>query len=239
VVPPGDDGGPLTSGSNYDGTIQLGDLDLWSFTANAGDRVVMRIGALTTTNTFNPWLRIYGPNGVLIGDSGINNGGDTVEELALTLTNSGTFTVLVSDSYNFGFGGTGTYRLYFAQFPGAFVVPPGDDGGPLNGADALGTIQLGDLDLWWFTACKGDNITLTMDQLSTTNSFNPWLRLYGPNGVLIADSGINNGSAVSAQIALTAPSSGTFTVLASDSFNFGFGGTGTYRLSSDGLSGGL
>src|SRR5438067_1081040 len=127
VVPPGDEGGALASGSNYDGTIQLGDLDLWSFTANAGDRVVVRIGALTTTNTFNPWLRIYGPNGVLVADSGINNGGDTVEELALTATNRGTFTVLVSDSSNFGFGGTGTYRLYFAQFPGAFVVPSGDE----------------------------------------------------------------------------------------------------------------
>src|SRR5207248_1279467 len=178
VVPPGDEGGALASGSNYDGTIQLGDLDLWSFTANAGDRVVVRIGALTTTNTFNPWLRIYGPNGVLVADSGINNGGDTVEELALTATNSGTFTVLVSDSYNFGFGGTGTYRLYFAQFPGTFDVPPGDEGGALaSGSNYDGTIQLGDLDLWSFTANAGDRVVVRIGALTTTNIFNPWLRI--------------------------------------------------------------
>src|SRR5436309_962312 len=87
----------LTNGGNHDGTIQLGDLDLWSFSANAGDRVVVRIGALTSTNNFDPWLRIYGPNGVLIADSGINHSTQTAEELAVTATNSGTFTVLVSD----------------------------------------------------------------------------------------------------------------------------------------------
>ena len=157
----------------------------------------------------------------------------------MTATNSGTFTVLVSDSQNFFYGGTGAYRLYFAHFPGPFVVPSDDEGGSLTGVDAFGTIQLGDLDLWRFTACRGNNITLTMTQLSTTNTFNPWLRLYGPDGVLIGDSGINNGGATTAQIAVAAPGSGFFTVLVSDSANFGFGGTGTYRLSSNGLSDGL
>src|SRR5207302_1665973 len=177
------------SGSNYDGTIQLGDLDLWSFTANVGDRVVVRIGALTTTNVFNPWLRIYGPNGVLIADSGVNDGGATVEELALTTTNSGTFTVLVSDSFYFLYGGTGTYRLYFAQFPGAFVVPSGDEGGTLtSGGTYDGTIHLVDLDLWSFTASALSLHDALPISLTTTNVFNPWLRIYGPNGVLIADS---------------------------------------------------
>src|SRR5207249_4031480 len=188
-----DDGGPLTSGGNYDGTIQLGDLDFWTVTATNGDRLVLRCAQLTTTNTFNPWLRIYGPNGVLIADSGINNGNVLVEELALTATNTGTFTVLVSDSGYFYFGGTGAYRLYFARFPGAFIIA--DDGGPLtNGVDALGTIQLGDLDLWRFTACSGTTTALRVDQLTNTNLFNPRLRLYSPLGVLLGDSGPNNGN---------------------------------------------
>ena len=163
-----------------------------------------------------------------------------MEELALTVTNSGTFTILVSDSFYFFYGGTGAYRLYFTQFPGTFVVPSGDEGGSLTqGVSPLGTIQLGDLDLWHFIACKGDYILLTMDQLSTTNTFNPWLRLYGPSGSLVANSGANNGGATTAQIALFAPASGSYTVLASDSAYFGFGGTGTYRLSSNGLYDGL
>src|SRR5438067_2253171 len=60
----------LTSGGNYDGTILVNQTNTWSFTAATGDRVVVRIGRLTDTNSFNPWLRIYNPNGVLIGDSG-------------------------------------------------------------------------------------------------------------------------------------------------------------------------
>src|SRR5438309_391554 len=63
----------LTSGGNHDGTILLSQSDIWSFTANTGDSIVLRGAALTSTNTFNPWLRIYGPDGVLIADSGSND----------------------------------------------------------------------------------------------------------------------------------------------------------------------
>jgi CO dehydrogenase/acetyl-CoA synthase epsilon subunit len=238
VVPSGDEGGSLANGGNYDGTIQLGDLDFWSFAANTGDRVVLRGAALTSTNTFEPWLRIYGPNGVLIADSGVNGTAD-VEELALTATNSGTFTVLVADSAFGGFDGTGAYRLYFVHLPGAFGVGPGEEGGSLiAGADSLGTIQLGDLDQWRFTACKGNAINLQVNELTTTNNFNPWLRLYGPTGVLIGDSGVNS-SGTAAQVALTTTNGGTFTVIVTDSAFGGFDGTGTYRLSSNGLSDGL
>src|SRR5437879_13827767 len=110
----------------------------------------------------------------------------TVEELALTATNSGTFTVLVSDSQNFFYGGTGAYRLYFAHFPGAFVVPSGDEGGPLtSGSNYDGTNELGELDLWTFTANAGDRVVVRVGALTTTNKFNPWLRILGTNRRLI------------------------------------------------------
>jgi hypothetical protein len=231
-----DDGGPLTNGGNHDGTILLGDLDFWTFTANSGDKIVLRSAQLSTTDRFNPWMRLYGPDGVLIEDSGSDNS-DPVREIALTTTSGGTFTVLVSDSSYYGFGGTGKYRLYFAKFPGAFVIA--DDGGPLtNGGNRESTILLGDLDLWYFTACRGDHIVLRSAQLSTTDRFNPWMRLYGPDGVLIADSGNDNSDTVR-EIALTTTNSGAFTVLVSDSSYYGFGGTGNYRLNVNGLSAGL
>src|ERR1017187_10153132 len=231
VVPSGDEGGSLTNGGNHDGTIQVGDLDLWSFTANVGDRIVVRGAALTSTNNFEPWLRIYNPAGVLIADSGINVGGLLVVELALTATNSGTYTVLMADSDFGDFSGTGAYRLYFAQFPGAFVVPSGDEGGSLtNGGNHDGTIQVGDLDLWSFTANAGDRIVLRGAALTTTSNFYPRLRIYNPAGLLVADSGIDVGGLLVVELALTATNSGTYTVLMADS-NFGdFGGTGAYRL---------
>src|SRR5437667_222397 len=117
------------------------------------------------------------------------------EERRVGETNRGRFTVLDSDSQNLFYGGTGAYRLYFAQFPGAFVVPAGDEGGALaSGSNYDGTIQLGDLDLWSFAASAGDRVVVRVGAFTTTNNFNPWLRIYGPNGVLIADSGINNGN---------------------------------------------
>ena len=87
----------LNSGGNFDGTILLNHTNTWTFTAASGDRIVLRGAELTGTTTFQPWLRIYDPNGVLVADSGVN-GDVVVQELALTATNSGTFTVRVNDS---------------------------------------------------------------------------------------------------------------------------------------------
>ena len=72
--------------------------------------------------------------------------------------------------------------LHLAQIPEAFIVPAGDEGGPLtNGGNSTGTITLGDLDMWSFTANKGDSINL---RLGTTN-FDGKLQLYGPDGALL------------------------------------------------------
>ena len=147
----------------------------------------------------------------------------------MTATNSGKYTVLVSDGSFQNYGGTGTYQLNYVEVPGSFVVSPGDQGGPMSGvAKYYGTITLGDLDAWTFTACQGDSINL---QLNTTN-FNGYVELYGPNGALLKTSG---GSMVSS-IAYTATNCGTLTVLVS---SYSAGDTGTYGLSANGLSDGL
>ncbi len=140
VVPDGDDGGPLTNGGNHDGTLPLGDLDLWRFAANAGDSIIVGIGTLTDDgNGFGPRIRLYGPDGALLPQ------GASGTEVAVKAASSGTFTVLVSAAIvGNGNRGTGTYRLYFAKVPGAFVVPSGDDGGILVPAGQYdGTIDLG------------------------------------------------------------------------------------------------
>ena len=215
IVPAGDEGGPMTSGGDYAGTNSLGDLDLWSFTAKTGDNLVLRLGA----DGFYGNLSLYGPNGALLKTAA--SGFDA--ELDYTATNSGTFTALV-DAYSSS--GVGTYVLHLAQFPGAFIVPPGDQGGPMtNGATYLGTIALADEDLWAFTACTGDPINL---RLSPTN-FIGNLNLYGPNGALLQTA----ASATLAAITYTATNCGTFTVLVT---SYSSGGTGTYGLTANGLS---
>ncbi len=209
TVPSGDQGGPMTNGGKYPGTITLGDLDMWTFTANTGDNINLRVG---TTN-FDGKLQLYGTNGALVASTG----GATDDLIAYTATNSGTFTVLVSSWFS---GETGTYALYLAQTPEAFIVPAGDQGGPMtNGGKYPGTISLGDLDMWSFTASTGDSINL---RVGTTN-FDGKLQLYGTNGALVA----STGGATDDLIAYTATNSGTFTVLVSSWFS---GETGTYAL---------
>src|SRR5438552_3341266 len=82
-------------------------------------------------------------------------------EDAVTASSSGTFTVLFSGGGWDRIVSGDWYSDVCASVPGTFVVPSGDDGGPLtNGGNHEGTIQLGDLDLWSFTAGVGDSIVL-------------------------------------------------------------------------------
>src|SRR2546427_128910 len=121
----------LSTGGNFDGTIQLNQTNTWTFSATTGNRFVVRIGGLTATNYFNPWLRIYNPNGVLIADSGVGSI-DVAVELAVTATNSGTYTVLVSDGNYGAFGGAGAYRLNLHRISGGARLSAGRRPGPLH-----------------------------------------------------------------------------------------------------------
>ena len=106
---------------------------MWSFTANAGDNIVLRLGSSGFQNNLN----LYGPNGALLKTAG-GNSADWI--LAYTATNSGTFTALVSSYYQ---GNSGTYSLHLAQFPEPFIVPAGAEGGLMtNGGSFSGTLTL-------------------------------------------------------------------------------------------------
>src|SRR5579859_2055977 len=198
VVPSGDEGGPMTNGGNYTGAITLGDLDMFTFTANKGDSINLRLG---TTN-FIGHLQLFGPDGAALSAVGAYPVKDDL--LIWTATNSGTFTVIVSDGYG---GGTGTYELHLAKAPGAFIVPPGDDGGPMiNGGNYPGTITLGDLDMFSCSACTGDAMRF---ELKSTN-FYGLIQLYGPNGALL--NYVGGYGVTDAVLTYTATNCGTFTV---------------------------
>ncbi|MDB6021378.1 MAG: hypothetical protein JWQ04_1235, partial [Pedosphaera sp.] len=215
TVPAGEEGGAMANGGNFPGSNTLGDLQMWSTAANAGDNIVLRLG----TVGFFGNLRLYGPDGALLKTAASG----TDAELDFTPTNSGTFTALVS---SYSSGGTGTYVLHLAQFPEAFTVPAGDEGGHLTGVTRyLGTINLADLDMWTLTACTGDSINFV---LSPTN-FTGNLDLYGSKGVLLKTA----ASSTAAVINYTATNCGTFTLLVS---SYSSGGSGTYGLTASNLT---
>ena len=221
AVSPGDEGGALGNGLTQAGTNSLGDLDVWTFPAQAGDNIALRVGA----PDYRPWLQLYGPNGALIADA--PGGGSSHRDVSIftQVTNSGTYTVLQQSYY---YDGTGPYTLNFGQFPGAFTVSPGDEGGRLtNGVAYDGAIALGDLDLWSFAACKGYPFTIVCEKLS--GSFTPRVRLYSRTGGLLATA--QHASTVTLNYPGT--NTGSYTLMIDGA---GVNDSGAYRLTGYGIA---
>jgi pre-peptidase len=223
TVSPGDQGGPMTNGAIHEGEILQGDVDVWTFTATAGERLSVHIGEITDTDDFRPWIRVWTPAGGTVGDtSGVSA---TVED-DIVAPQTGTYLVQVA-TFDSGFDGEGTYRLTLTKTPGPITVSPGDQGGALtNGGTHPGDILTGDVDVWTITAAAGEHITVTITETADLNDFRPWIRLWAPNGATLGDvAGVST-----AQInAAVAPAAGTYLVLVA-SYDSGFDGTGSYDL---------
>lgn len=221
VVSPGDEGGTLTNGLATLATNSLGDLDVWTFPANAGDNLALRVGA----PDFRPWIQLYGPGGVLLQESFGSTSAHRDAAIFLQATNGGTFTVLQQSVY---LDGVGHYYLNLGRFPGAYLVSPGDEGGRLtNGVSYDASIALGDLDLWNFAACKGYPFTLTVQKLSGT-SFTPRLRLFARNGALLATA--QNATTITLNYPGT--NSGNYSVMIEGA---SLNDSGTYRITAVGI----
>lgn len=224
VVSRGDEGGLLTNGVAHLATNALGDIDIWTFAANAGASIALRVGA----PNFRPWLNLYGPNGALISAPG-GVSADHDANILVTVTNSGTFTLILQSFY---FTGAGPYTLHLAQFPGAFTTSSGDEGGTLTGGISQdGIIALGDQDMWRFAVCRGEIINVRCQKLSGT-TFSPRLRLFGRTGTLLATA----THATEAVLNVTATNGGIYSVLVDGG---ALNQAGSYRLTGNGISDGL
>src|SRR5262249_40007672 len=195
------------------GSIDVGDLDMWSFTADSGDGIVVRVGEVSDNGNFEPWVRLYGPTGVLLG----NSAGDLAAEVAVTAAASGTYIVVVGDGNlahsGDSLGNTGSYRLHLATSAGTVTAARGGGGGDLvNGGITPGTIHRGDLDLWSFQANTGEGIVLRVGEVSDDGNFEPWVRLFSPSGTLLGTS----AGDLAAEVTVTAAESGMFLVVISD-----------------------
>src|SRR5262249_18946470 len=104
TVSPGDDGGTMDKGDNHAGAVALGDLDMWTFTANQGDSIALDIGVIDPNASLRPFLRLRNPNGVEVGSAA----NVLTAQINIVASMSGTYTVLVAS----GAGvpqGTGSY----------------------------------------------------------------------------------------------------------------------------------
>ncbi|HTV01453.1 MAG TPA: hypothetical protein VMF13_12970 [Luteitalea sp.] len=211
VIPTGDEGGAMTNGANHSGTVHVGDLDQWTFTAAKGDAIALSLGEVTGAGTdpeFRPWIRLRGPDGTELG----NAWWYLVAQINVVAPLTGTYTVVVGTN-DPDRAAVGRYLLTLAKTTGPFVVPSGDEGGAMtNGANHSGTLHVGDLDQWTFTAAKGDAIALSLGEVLTNGvdtDFRPWIRLRGPDGTELG----NAWWYLVAQLDVVAPLSGTYTVV--------------------------
>ena len=222
------DGGPMTNGAIHQGNIRMGDLDQWTFSASIGDSLLVMIGEPPFGEVdpgFNPWIRLIGPSGAVLS----SQAGTLAARIDVTATLTGTYTVIVAtnDSFN---DAIGNYRLTLAKVPGTFTNSAGDSGGPIATDNSVrtGSIYTGDLDPWTFSAAQGSVITIRVTEPPPPEidpGFQPWILLFGPTGAFVAQ----QAGALTAQISVTAPLSGTYTVIvaSNDSFN---DAAGDYQL---------
>src|SRR3989454_724704 len=97
-----------------------------------------------------------------------------------------------------------------------------------DGATNAGSIYQGDFDTWTFTATQGDYIALSVGtETQATAHFAPWIRLVSPTGALLGNSSTQTGAS---NIAATAPTSGTYTVIIGSYVGGLCDGTGSYLL---------
>ncbi len=213
-APGADKGGALSPGGVVSGQIVEGAIDSYTFSAQAGEGVQLRVTDVSA-GPLLPGFIIYDPTGAAVGQAV----GEDVAGFNLSAPASGTFTVVVFDGTN-GATGTGLYKMYFTLAPGA------DTGGALSPGSAVsGQIDEGELDSYTFAAQVGDKVTTTVTDTSGSSPLVPTVTVYDPIGTAINEAQDANV----ASSTFTVQKSGTFTVIVGDGSN-ALASTGPYSL---------
>jgi hypothetical protein len=217
LAPGANEGGTLPNGGFVNETIDIGDLDSYTFSGTAGENIWLRAVDLTVSaNTLGPSIELYAPDGSYV----TRGSGGTVATVRETLEHTGIYTVVILDGTQGGTR-TGPYDLHFVLVPGA------NEGGLLSdGASIAETIDLGDLDSYTFLASAGSEVDITVvDSAASVETLAPLIALYNPAGVYITQ----NVGGTTANISRTLSEDGIYTLVVADGIQ---GGTlsGDYNL---------
>ncbi len=212
--------GSLVNGGTVTGSITLGDLDTFVFGAAAGQTVQLRV-AETAPGPLDPSITVYDPNGASVASSY----GGQVGAIAFVPALTGTYSLLVQDGGT-AVPNTGPYEVHYAKLPGA-----NEHGQIATGSGLSGTITLGDLDTFTMTINAGAPVVVRATE-SALSPLDPSVTVYGPTGSQIG----THSSAVSAQVAFIAPTTGTYSVLVQDG-GTSFPNVGAYGLQMEGGAG--
>jgi hypothetical protein len=190
---------------------QPGETNTYTFTADAQDSVVVRVGSATTL--WDPQIRLYGPDGVGLCEAHSSSSG--VDIPGCLLPGNGSYTIIVND---YASADTGSYGITLQR-----VNNPGNAIAAAFGQNSTAVLgAAGELDTYTFTANSSDIVALRMGRSASVPT--PQLRLYGPDGVQICEAHHSSVADISGCIL---PSDGSYTILANA---YSSAETGSYGL---------
>ncbi len=151
---------------NFGQTIQCsvsapGEADTYTFSASANDRVLVR--ASRTSGSLWPGIRLYGPDGAKLTEAGDT---PTAEIPSFTLPTTGSYTILVYDSFNGTL--TGNYNLSlicltcpppcsYSVFPANESFGAGGGAGSVNVTTQSGCAWSAVSNVGWVTITSGSS----------------------------------------------------------------------------------
>lgn len=176
------------------------DVDLYKFSANAGETVTIRVAEDNDT-PMSLQAEILSPFGALV----VSETGSFVAAIQFVAATKGTYTLRVSDSNKFGFG-TSKYMVHFALAPGA-----NEHGLLINGGQVTESISVGDIDSFTFQVNANQTVFLRVAD-SGFASLAPRIAVYAPFGQLVDSETAGSVAAVE----FTATATGTYTLVVTD-----------------------
>jgi len=200
------DGGDIAPGEYRTGSIGIGDLDAFAFSANAGDTATVLVAKTAGNYYFRPAMELHGPGGTVVATA---EGERSATVGAEPLTQTGTYLVIVHDH-----AGTseGQYALTVIKNPGPNAGDP-DGGDVAPGEYKTGSIRIGDLDAFAFSARAGDRATVLVTKTEGDVLFYPSAELHAPDGSIVkTSSGERSAVIAGAPLAQT----GTYLVVVRD-----------------------
>lgn len=211
----------LVAGQPVHGAISAGaPRQIWTYSGEAGREVTISAVDITRTGTLDVAIRLLGPDGAEIAYNDDQMGLDLYSAVDAQITrqllpSTGSYSVVVEHVQ-----GDGLYSLAIVETQSLAL----DDSGVTRLTGALS--DAAPVASYLLEGESGQVFTFTMEALS--GSLDPYLKLYGPDGTLIAwnDDAADYDMGITAQIVLfTLPASGTYRLDATR-----YDGAGQYSL---------
>ena len=214
------DVGEIICGDTVTNFTATGFGDQYTFSASAGDVVSFQ---MTGQNGYDTFLELYNPHRGLIA-SDDDSGGSLNARLQLTLTESGTYS-LIARGYA-GMLGSYSLEMRCGSEAGTIARLPHNayDKGAITCGQTVNSATISPAgDQYLFAATANQSVTITLNGAA---GFDPYLELFGPDHIRI---GLNDdgGGGLNARLQQTLTLAGNYTIIAR-----GYTGrTGHYYLS--------